>query len=79
MSFKFCVDDSDFLVVSLCVVGMTDHLSVLERLVALVQVPGSRWSFWHDRNSQLGRMDAEIEILAIPRNNVVFYTTWSYL
>lgn len=79
MSFKSCVDDSDFLVASLCVVGMTDRLSVLEGLVALVQVPGSRWSFWHDRSSQLGRMDAEIEIRAIPRNGMVFYTTRSYL
>lgn len=39
-----------------------EPLSVLERLVSLRQVPGSRWAFWHDPNSQLGRMDADIEM-----------------
>lgn len=43
---------------------MIDHISVLERLVSLRQVPGHRWSFWHDLNSQLGGIDADIEIYA---------------
>jgi len=46
-------------------VCMTDGQSVLKGLVL-----GNRWSFWHNPNNHLGRMDADIEICAIPRNNV---------